>query len=280
MALLSRKFEKSTPLSGRLAALLRESRLLLLVAVAIYLILILYGYDRNDPAWSNSVSDVVPHNSGGMFGAWLADVLLYVFGFSAWWWVAFLLQQIWADYRGISQNSLFDRRTLKVALIGFVVLLLASSSLEALRLYTLKAVLPLAPGGMLGMMLGNGLAYLLGFTGATLFLLVLIVSGFSLFSGLSWLRFTDRLGAMLESFYFWMQHSWLTWQDKRVGAQALNERKIVVEEEKKRVENHLPIYIEQPLIEVRQSARVSEEKQVPLFPDMPDTPLPPLHLLD
>jgi S-DNA-T family DNA segregation ATPase FtsK/SpoIIIE len=60
----------------------------------------------------------------------------------------------------------------------------------------------------------------------------------------------------------------------------LSERQVVVEEEKKRVESHLPIYIEQSLIEVRQSARVSEEKQVPLFSDMPDSPLPPLHLLD
>ena len=53
-----------------------------------------------------------------------------------------------------------------------------------------------------------------------------------------------------------------------------------MEEEKKRVENHLPIYIEQPVLEVQQSARVFEEKQAPLFPDMPDSPLPPLHLLD
>src|SRR5690606_33614704 len=134
----------------------------------------------------------------GVFGAWLADVLLYVFGFSAWWWIALLVQQIWVGYHGISQSSLFDRRALWVALIGFAVLLLSSSALEALRLHTLTAALPLAPGGMLGMLLGDGLAHLLGFTGATLFLLVLIAIGFSLFSGLSWLRFTDRLGTALE----------------------------------------------------------------------------------
>ena len=88
MALLSNRLEKTSPLSGRLAALLRESRLLLLVAVAIYLILILYGYDQIDPGWSHSASDAALHNPGGVFGAWLADVLLYVFGFSAWWWIA------------------------------------------------------------------------------------------------------------------------------------------------------------------------------------------------
>ncbi|MDP1981102.1 MAG: DNA translocase FtsK, partial [Sulfuritalea sp.] len=54
----------------------------------------------------------------------------------------------------------------------------------------------------------------------------------------------------------------------------------VVEVEKKRVEVHQPIRIEMPLMEVTQSARASEEKQITLFADMPDSPLPPLHLLD
>jgi len=34
-----------------------------------------------------------------------------------------------------------------------------------------------------------------------------------------------------------------------------------------------------PLMEVAKSARMSEEKQAPLFAEMPDSPLPPLHLL-
>ncbi len=279
---LSGASEKHSTRPSRLTALLREARWLLLVAVAAYLILILVGYDRSDPAWSHSASavGVAPHNPGGVFGAWLADILLYVFGVSAWWWVAFLLQRVWAGYRQMSPDSVFDRRALWVALAGFTVLLLASSALEALRLHSLQATLPLAPGGMLGLALGDGLSRLLGFTGATLFLLVLMAAGFSLFSGLSWLRFIDRLGASVEATYFWVKNTWQTWQDKRIGAQALGERLAVVEEEKKRVEDHQPIYIGQPLFEVRQSQRLAQEKQVPLFADMPDSPLPPLHLLD
>ena len=277
---LSNTVDKSTPLPSRLAALLRESRWLLLLAVALYLILILYGYDHNDPAWSHSASDAVPHNPGGIFGAWLADVLLYVFGFSAWWWAAFLVQRVWAGYRGIAPNSLFDRRALWVALLGFTVLLLSSSSLESLRLYSLKAALPLAPGGMLGAVLGDELARLLGFTGATLCLLALMAASFSLFSGLSWLRFTDWLGTAIEVSYFWTRNTWQTWQDRRIGAEALNRRSVVVEEEKKRVVDHQPIYIEAPVLEVPQSKRAETERQVPLFAEMPDSPLPPLHLLD
>src|SRR5439155_1305135 len=41
-----------------------------------------------------------------------------------------------------------------------------------------------------------------------------------------------------------------------------------------------PLRIELPLAEIRQSERVQKEKQVPLFEDLPDTPLPPLKLLD
>ncbi len=280
MASLKNKPKETSLLAVRLAALLRESRLILLGAAAIYLILVLYGYDRNDPAWSHSASNVVPHNAGGIVGAWSADILLYVFGFSAWWWAVLLSQKVWIGYRGIAQNSLFDRRALWIALLGFILLLVASSSLEALRLHTLRAALPYVPGGMLGTVLGDRLAHLLGFTGATMLLLVLMAIGFSLFSGLSWLRFIDRLGVTLETFCRWTKNVWLTWQDRRIGAQALNERQVVVEEEKRRVESHMPIYIEQSLIEVKQSARVLEEKQVPLFSDMPDSLLPQLHLLD
>jgi S-DNA-T family DNA segregation ATPase FtsK/SpoIIIE len=259
---------------------LRESRWLLLVAVALYLILILFGFDRADPSWSHSASGAVAHNPGGMLGAWLADVLLYLFGFSAWWWVTLMLQRVWAGYRSIRADSLFDQRALWVSLLGFLVLLFASSAVEALRLYTWKVALPLAPGGMFGAAIGGVLSHTLGYIGATLFLLALMVVSFSLYTGLSWLRFVDWLGGALEDGYLWARNAWQTRQDKRIGAQAMQERSIVVEEEKKRVEEHQPIHIEMPIVEVPRSKRVDKEKQVALFADMPDSDLPPLHLLD
>jgi len=140
--------------------------------------------------------------------------------------------------------------------------------------------LPLAPGGMSGAILGNMLAHLFGYTGATLFLLALMAASFSLFTGLSWLRFIDRLGGVIETCYLWGRNAWQTWQDKRIGAQAISERIAVVEEEKKRVEDHQPIRIELPVAEVQRSTRVDKEKQVALFSDIRDSTLPPLHLLD
>jgi len=268
------------PLPERLLGLLRESRWLLLVAVAIYLIIILFGFDRADPSWSHSASDAAIRNPGGVFGAWLSDVLLYLFGFSAWWWVTLMLQRVWAGYHRMRADSLFDHRALWVSLSGFLVLLFSSSAIEALRLHTWQVELPLAPGGMLGAVTGEALAHVLGFTGATLFLLALMVVSFSLYTGLSWLRFVDWLGGALEESYLWARNTWQTRQDKRIGAQATQERSIVVEEEKKRVEEHQPIHIEMPVMEVQRSTRVQKEKQVSLFAEMPDSDLPPLRLLD
>jgi len=268
------------PLTEKLVALLRESRWLLLVGVALYFILILNGYDRADTAWSHSSDGMAIHNPGGTVGAWLSDLLLYVFGFSAWWWVVLMLQRVWAGYRSIRADSLFGERALWVVWLGFITLLFSSSALEALRLYTWHVTLPLAPGGMFGAVLGNVLAHLLGYTGATLFLLTLMVVSFSLFSGLSWLRFIDGLGALIETIYLRMRNAWQMRKDRRIGEQAVSERSLVVEGEKKRVEEHKPIYIQPPVMEVERSSRVDKEKQVSLFADMPDSLLPPLHLLD
>jgi S-DNA-T family DNA segregation ATPase FtsK/SpoIIIE len=270
-----------SPLSEKLRLLLRESRWLLLVAVAFYFILVLYGYDRADSAWSHSDSRALTtHNPGGVVGAWLADVLLYVFGFSAWWWVVLMLQRVWASYRSIRADSLFAERAVWAVALGFLILILSSSALEALRLYTWKVAMPLAPGGMFGAILGSFMARLIGYTGATLFLLALMAVSFSVFTGLSWLRFIDRMGEVLETGYLWARNAWQTRQDKRIGAQAMSERTAVVEEEKKRVVDHQPIRIELPIVEVQRSTRVEKEKQVSLFDDLDDSALPPLRLLD
>ncbi len=264
--------------TNKLLGLLRESRWLLLATLAVYFVAALYGYHPDDTAWSHSTASSEIRNPTGLLGAYLSDLLFYLFGVSAWWLVLFMLQQIWSGYRSLRADSLFCKRTLWVSAIGFTLLLFTSSALEAIRLHTLKIPLPLAPGGMFGLLIGDAMTHFLGFTGATLLLLALLASSFSVFSGLSWLRFIDELGALLETTFFAVQNFWQTRQDKRIGAQATSLR--VVEVEKKRVEVHQPIHIEMPVVEVVKSDRVSEEKQITLFAEMPDSPLPPLHLLD
>jgi len=270
----------AAPLPAKIAMLLRESRWFVLIAVAGCLALVLATFSRGDPAWSHSAIVERVQNAGGRAGAWVSDVLLYLFGLSAWWWVLLFVYVVVWGYRRLDGSSISDRRPLVVALGGFALLLVASSALEALRFYGLRAQLPLAPGGMIGVVASQWLFGVLGFTGATLALMTGIAIGFSLFTGISWLSIVEVLGAGLEWLYGATIAAWQRRQDRKAGEVASVEREALVEEERKRFVEHEPIKIEAPVVEIPKSERVIKEKQVPLFHDLPDTPLPPLALLD
>ena len=70
-------------LPERALRLVRETRWLALAVLALFLLLILASYHPADPAWSHAGSDGSIRNAGGRVGAWLADLLLYLFGMSA-----------------------------------------------------------------------------------------------------------------------------------------------------------------------------------------------------
>ncbi len=266
--------------SPRVARLLRESVCLALAGAALYLILIFFSYDRSDAGWSHSGDSIQIQNAGGYAGAWLADFLLYLFGASAWWWVAFFFSAVIWSYRRIDIAGIFDRHSALLSAAGFLLLLSASSGLESLRFHTINIALPQTPGGMLGSLISDHLSKLLGFTGATLTLLILIAIGFSQFTGLSWVRFIEKIGEDIETSLLFIINAWQTRQDKFAGIIASRQREEIIENEKKRIEENPQLHIELPTTTITKSQRVIKEKQTPLFSDLPDSPLPPLHLLD
>ena len=273
--------EKNTaPLPAKLARLVREAKWLVFVALAAYLLLVLATYQRSDPGWSHSATGAVAQNSGGAVGAWIADILLYLFGLSAYWWVALCAAVVAWGYRKLDGTPLVECRALGVALGGFALLMAASASLEFLRLHSLEAELPFVPGGLVGDVVGGAAFAALGFTGATLMLLALAAAGLSLFTGVSWLAVAEGTGRALEAAYGAALAAWDRRRDRRLGEIAREEREFVVEAEKKREEEHPPLRIEPPVVEIKKSERVQKEKQAPLFEELPDTPLPPLKLLD
>jgi S-DNA-T family DNA segregation ATPase FtsK/SpoIIIE len=268
------------PLPPRLAALLREAWWFALLGAALLLWLILYTYDKADPGWSHGVAAAEIHNAGGVVGAYLADFMLYVFGMSAYWWAVFCAVLVWLGFRRIETVADYDRRSYAVAAVGFLVVLVASSGIEAIRLHTLNASLPLAPGGILGELVGEGLAKALGFTGGTLVLLLLFAAGLSLFAGVSWLTVIERLGGAIEDAVLFVARKWQEHADRKVGEQAVVAREEVVEESRRKLDIREPVRIEPAAVEIPKSMRVEREKQVPLFENLPDSMLPPLNLLD
>ncbi len=271
----------SSQANARLVILLREAWWIALIAGAIFLALILLTYHKSDPGWSYGGSDLTVHNAGGRFGAWFADVLLHVFGLSAYWGVVFVSYLVWWGYRRMERTGITERRSVFVAFVGFVLVLFSSSALEHLRLYNLGAQLPDTPGGISGAVVGEMLSSAFGFTGSSLFLLALFGIGFSLLTNASWLAVMEKIGAGVEWMFITLRSRIENRRDRKAGEAAKIERQESVQVLKKHfVDDHEPIRIERPVLEIPKSARVQKEKQVPLFADLPDSPLPPVHLLD
>jgi S-DNA-T family DNA segregation ATPase FtsK/SpoIIIE len=193
---------------------------------------------------------------------------------SAYWWAALCAYIVVWGYRRL------DGTRLAAALGGFALLVGSSAALERLRLHSLPAELPNAPGGLIGEVLAAPLAAALGFTGATLALLTFAAIGLSLFIGVSWLTIFEAVGTFLEKSYLAALGAWERRRDRKLGSRAREEREALVEIEKRREDEHPPLRIEPALAEIRKSERAQKERQAPLFEHLPDTPLPPLKLLD
>jgi S-DNA-T family DNA segregation ATPase FtsK/SpoIIIE len=274
------KTQGSAPLPAKLAGLLREAKWLAMVAAAGYLLLILLTHHAADPGWSRSATAAVVQNAGGRVGAWLSDVLLSLFGWSAFWWVALCAGSVARGYRRLDSGAPAEPRPLWIAAAGFGLLLVASAALEYLRLQSYGGGLPQPAGGIIGVELGQLLRNLTGSVGATLLALAAMAVGFSLFISVSWLRIAELTGLLLESGYALALGTWERRRDQKIGEHAREERETVVQAERKREEDHPPPVIAPPRLEIKRSERVQKEKQAPLFEHLPDTPLPPLKLLD
>ena len=269
---------------SRAARLFGEARWFAFAALALYLLLILVTFSASDPGWSHSATVASLANRGGRFGAWLADVLLSIFGFSAYWLAVLFASRVAIGYRTLVRSRLVPHdeapsEPLWTHMAGFAVMMIASSGIEYLRSPLGRHGLPQGAGGVLGSEEVHRLVSAFGITGATLALLVLFAGGFSLFTGWSWLMIAERLGGFLEGSVLLFKRKREAREDRAFGVEAATVREEAVVQERSRIVEAPPIRIEPQVTAVPQSVRVEKEKQVPLFAEIRETDLPPLSLL-
>jgi S-DNA-T family DNA segregation ATPase FtsK/SpoIIIE len=260
--------------------LLAEARLIVAALLLALAALALATYRKSDRAFSTSGTGEPTSNWLGAMGAWFADTVYYIAGFSAWWLVllgAAWLVRRWRRYGAPPPEDRFPRWVLA---LGLAALLVGSWILESTRAYPLSERLPFQAGGIMGNALGPWVQSWVGFTPAALIALVLVLVGASLAFGFSWLDLAERIGGWIEQRLGRAQHRREVEEDVRIGEQAAREREIEVLREREELPAVAPIVIEKPVLEVPQSKRAIREKQKTLFSDMPDSPLPQLELLD
>lgn len=261
---------------------LREGALIFFGVVALYMLASLATYQPNDPGWSMSRGDVneVIANSGGVTGAWFSDVFLYLFG-----WLAYLFPVLvfvlgWLTFKARFRESLADRRHWSFRLLGFALTLVGGAGLASMHFSAILFPLPLTAGGLLGNVIAQGLVAAFSFLGATLLLLSLFLTGFSLFSGMSWLWLMDATGGVSLNIWNGLLARIEFFRETRAGRKARKARQETVKIEKKKAETRAKPRIEPVIKKVKISERVERERQVPLFDIPSDGELPALSLLD
>ncbi|WP_430472191.1 DNA translocase FtsK [Wielerella bovis] len=182
--------------------LIGDTLWLFLLVVTGYLMLTLLTFSMKDPSWSRSIPRLGEiMNVGGLAGAYLADILYYIFGLSAWWFVGMACIWLYRNFRPIMDKGTQPYNPM-IAGTGLGILLLTSPVLEAFAFGAdLDKSLPLGAGGFVGSMIASGLNHALGATGSVALFFIISMLAFSLLIQISWLDFMERLGNQLERFF-------------------------------------------------------------------------------
>ena len=267
--------------SGAVSFRLREAALILALALAGYLLLSLFTYNPTDPAWTTTGTNDVIANRGGIVGAWLSDTLLFVFGLPAY------LSPLMLGFSGWLLFSWGKRADSEgavhfwvVKFVGLMIALLSASGLSTLSLSQFVTFLPEGAGGVLGQVVGLGFESIFGSSGTSLLLLALLLTGITLFTGLSWLKVIDRLGAaalmLMTVISRWIRE----FKNELSAKRTKQQREATFNEQNEKIQQRDKVRVE-PTIEVAEpSKREEKERQVPLFETPEEGGMPALALLD
>ena len=257
---------------------LRESAIIAIAIVALVLFMALASYSPEDPGFSFTGTSGAVHNRIGVIGAWVADVLFFLFGRPAFLFPLVLAAACWGLQRRLRADGGASRANTLVRILGFVLVLVASCALTTLHWQ--PGVLRQSAGGVVGSLIGDGLAAGVDFLGATLLMIATWMAGLSLAFGVSWLTIMDRLGSATWAGIGSLRARLSASRDAAEGRERRQARKESVESAQKRSATRPPPRIEAPAAVVEKSARVERERQVPLFDPPKASELPPLKLLD
>jgi S-DNA-T family DNA segregation ATPase FtsK/SpoIIIE len=261
-----------------LSRVLREGAAIAVGMAALVLAVALLSFHASDPGFSSTGSGEPVRNLIGVAGAWVADLLLFLFGRPA------LLLPLLAGYgaielaRSVGRAEPPPRLHTVLRVIGLLTLLLSSCALVSL--HWLPGSLRAGAGGMVGDLVGRPLSDALNLLGATLLLLALWAAAAAVAFQLSWLTVMDRLGAWVWGAAGYLRERRLARRELSEGVERRQTRREAAEPENQRVRARPPPRIEAPPPPPERSDRAEKERQVPMFDAPKSSELPPLELLD
>jgi S-DNA-T family DNA segregation ATPase FtsK/SpoIIIE len=174
----------------------RFTGLMVFMAFAAFLLLSLLTYNSVDPGWRQSQSTDLVLNSGGRFGAFLADALFSMLGYMAYLIAVIPLIRLAQRFRALKVKD--DWRGWAWRFSGLLFIVLSGSVIS--HLFDASQVLPAGPGGAIGEGLAVPLATSFGVFGASLISLLAMMLGLSMSGDITWLGTLDNLGGLILGF--------------------------------------------------------------------------------
>jgi len=278
----SRKAKVTYPVSDKVLKNIREGLIFVSLSLALYLLIALFSYSQNDSSWSYSVNSDTFQNNAGVFGAYIADILLYTFGYFGYLIPFVFIASGWRMYLSRTDKKTFDYFIFAIHSIGIILALLGGCGLLWMYFNT-SALLPheiRGAGGVLGYTVGPVLSKFTGSDGSTLIMLAMFMIGLTLYTGLSWIWITDSTGKFILGLSTQFRNYVSSFLDYIEGRRARKGRETALKIDQEIVEQRDPLKIEPIISDIKPSVRSIKEKQENLFEPSPEIALPPLNLLD
>jgi S-DNA-T family DNA segregation ATPase FtsK/SpoIIIE len=213
----------------------------------------------------------------GPAGAWFADLAYMLFGRPAYLFPLLMLLAGVLYFRGRETAPPPSRKTVLWRTGGYLLIVLTSCGLATLHFAAPD--LRETAGGVLGQLVGTGLAFILSPLGATVFLVVVWLAAVSIATGISWLSIMDRVGRAVLLAVAAVEAGIARTRVWAEGRRARHERQELVTKSRAKPKVEAP-RIEPFFESVESSVRLEREKQVPLFEPPGSSELPALALLD
>ncbi|MFP6838421.1 MAG: DNA translocase FtsK 4TM domain-containing protein [Pseudohongiellaceae bacterium] len=264
--------------------LLREGTLIVYSLLALFLLIALLSYSPADPGYTTTGNGDEIANAVGVYGAWLADILLHLLGYLAYALPTLLIYKVYTSFRESELNAAFSWPLLVLKTAGFILLVIAASGLATLH-FEIEAATPYMAGGVLGALVVDLCVPVLATVGSTLLLLALFLVGLTLTVAISWLRLIDNIGGLALGFSSLAVLRVSKWVETRkqnmITQQRLEQRKRVLDIHLEKQRQRVPPTIKTPAPKrTRNSPRVEKERQGTLFAASSVKQLPAIGLLD
>ncbi len=226
MAQAIRKKTASFDLGERVLLHLKEGGLLVLVATAVFMFVALWSYEPSDAAWTHTGAGGRIANKGGVVGAWFADISLYLFGYLAYLVPIGITLASWWSFRALKVPHVDDYVTGVTRLIGFILTLVVGAGLGWMH-WKIGPTAPQEGAGIVGQVVGRQAASVFGRLGGTVLMMAAFLTGFTLFTGLSWFQLMERIGQWVLALPAALRRVLEALADSRRGLRARKERDVL-----------------------------------------------------